>query len=120
MNRQPVIKRWGEYDEEKQIKISNGVRRIRKQEGFRITRGGMSRDQLQRRLQDYLDRKTNTPEGRNKEYKITVVYENIGPRGHQGEGFRRGGVLQLYEPSDSNISEDDAGKIVSFFILSWE
>lgn len=90
--------------------------RFFKQTGFKISQGGMTRSEFRQRMQE----KFNNLPNANKKYTISPIFTDIGIRGHVGEKLMRGSRVKIYDPSDSNIEEEEAGKIIGFYLFEYK
>lgn len=108
-----TIQIWKDATKETNIKLSNG-KRI-KQNAFRLTNGGMTKNQLENSIEKMLQK--SWEKGRRGEYKLTVLYENAGFRTCPAVKLRKNNIIvEVTDTTDSNISEEEAGKIIAFYL----
>lgn len=112
----PRIVRYPEGDKIYDNIKRNGKRRI--QRSFKISQGGFTYDEFIDRIRERF--KKAWQQGNRKEYTISVIYENLGVRGHRGPPITFNSDIQIYDPSDSNIEREDAGNIIGFYLFEWE
>lgn len=114
---QPKIFKWNEATKITEIKNSNG-KKLR-QNAFKINNGGMTRNQLTRQLENMLEEQWKT--GQRGQYKLTVLYKNAGFRSTRDaiKITKNNILVNIDDTSDSNITEEEAGKIIGFYLYDF-
>ena len=112
---QPKIYNW----EEKTTEIKNSSGKKLRQKSYKIDNGGMTRKQLTQELEKMLEKQART--GHKGQYKLTVFYKNAGFRSTRDaiKMSKNNIIINIDDTSDSNITEEEAGKIIYFYLYDF-
>jgi hypothetical protein len=114
---QPKIFKWNEAT--KVTEIKNSSNKKLRQNAFKINNGGMTRNQLTSELEKMLHEQWRS--GHRGQYKLTVLYKNAGFRSTRDaiKMSRDNIIVNIDDTSDSNIPEEEAGKIIGFYLYDF-